>query len=65
MSLQEHQMFYDSALFLVNQPRPLQHLARCAIRRQLGIRCHKGISQLKLPSALHEYLFLPLKGYLK
>ncbi|XP_013911025.1 PREDICTED: ankyrin repeat and SOCS box protein 16 [Thamnophis sirtalis] len=62
---QEHQMFYDSALFLVNQPRPLQHLARCAIRKQLGIHCHKGISQLKLPSALHEYLFLPLKGYLK
>ncbi|KAM6451202.1 ankyrin repeat and SOCS box protein 16 [Liasis olivaceus] len=62
---QEHQVFYDSALCLVNQPRPLQHLARCAVRRQLGMRCHQGISQLKLPSSLHKYLLLPLEGYLK
>ncbi|XP_061444870.1 ankyrin repeat and SOCS box protein 16 [Rhineura floridana] len=62
---QEHQMFYDSALCLVNQPRPLQHLARCAVRKQLGAQCHQGISQLKLPSSLQDYLYLPLEGYLK
>ncbi|XP_066487226.1 ankyrin repeat and SOCS box protein 16 [Tiliqua scincoides] len=61
----EHQMFYDSALWLVNQPRPLQHLARCAVRKQLGVRCHMGIAQLKLPPSLQDYLHLPLEGYLK
>ncbi|XP_053115980.1 ankyrin repeat and SOCS box protein 16 isoform X2 [Hemicordylus capensis] len=62
---QKHQTFYDSALWLVNQPRPLQHLARCAVRKQLGVRCHQGIAQLKLPSSLQDYLRLPLEGYLK
>ncbi|XP_044303100.1 ankyrin repeat and SOCS box protein 16 [Varanus komodoensis] len=62
---QEHQTFYDSALSLVNQPRPLQHLARCAVRKQLGVQCHSGIAQLKLPSSLQDYLYLPLEGYLK
>nr|XP_020654954.1 ankyrin repeat and SOCS box protein 16 isoform X1 [Pogona vitticeps] len=62
---QEHHVFYDSALCLLNQPRALQHLARCAIRKQLGIRCHQGIAQLELPSSLQEYLSLSLEGYLK
>ncbi|XP_016850034.1 ankyrin repeat and SOCS box protein 16 [Anolis carolinensis] len=62
---QEHQLFYDSAIGLVNQPRPLQHLARCAVRKQLGKRCHHGIAQLQLPSSLQDYLYLPLEGYLK
>ncbi|XP_054850638.1 ankyrin repeat and SOCS box protein 16 [Eublepharis macularius] len=62
---QKHQEFYDSVLQLVNQPRPLQHLTRCAVRKQLGRRCHLGIAELKLPSSLQDYLCLPLKGYLK
>ncbi|KAL8175911.1 UNVERIFIED_CONTAM: hypothetical protein K2H54_013777 [Gekko kuhli] len=61
----KHQRFYDSALWLVNQPRPLQHLARCAVRKQLGTRCHLGVDELKLPSSLKDYLRLPLEGCLK
>uniref|UniRef100_A0A8C8VR94 Ankyrin repeat and SOCS box containing 16 n=1 Tax=Pelusios castaneus TaxID=367368 RepID=A0A8C8VR94_9SAUR len=37
---QEHKTFYDSALQMTNQPRQLQHLARCAVRKHLGARCH-------------------------
>ncbi|XP_048372384.1 ankyrin repeat and SOCS box protein 16 isoform X1 [Sphaerodactylus townsendi] len=62
---QKHQRFYNSVLRLVNQPRLLQHLTRCAIRKQLGVRCHLGVAELKLPSSLKDYLRLPLEGCLK
>ncbi|KAL8165199.1 UNVERIFIED_CONTAM: hypothetical protein K2H54_033618 [Gekko kuhli] len=42
--------FYES-LFEVcgNTPRSLKHLARCAIRRTMFNKCHKGIPSLLIP----------------
>ncbi|CAM5178603.1 unnamed protein product [Eretmochelys imbricata] len=62
---QEHKTFYDSALQMTNQPRQLQHLARCAVRKHLGGRCHSAIPELKLPPSLRDYLQLPLEGYIR
>ncbi|XP_075767317.1 ankyrin repeat and SOCS box protein 16 isoform X2 [Pelodiscus sinensis] len=62
---QEHKTFYDSALQMTNQPRQLQHLARCALRTYLGARCHSAIPELKLPPSLRAYLQLPLEGYIR
>ncbi|XP_068775578.1 ankyrin repeat and SOCS box protein 16 isoform X2 [Struthio camelus] len=59
---QEHEVFYESALRMAGQPRRLQHLARCALRRHLGARCHAAIPKLALPPALRHYLQLPLEG---
>ncbi|XP_067397168.1 ankyrin repeat and SOCS box protein 16 [Emydura macquarii macquarii] len=61
----EHKTFYDSALQMTNQPRQLQHLARCAVRKQLGARCHSAIPELKLPPALRDYLQLALEGCIR
>ncbi|KYO46571.1 ankyrin repeat and SOCS box protein 16 [Alligator mississippiensis] len=62
---QEHKAFYDSALQMTNQPRQLQHLARCTMRKYLGARCHSVIPRLNLPLALRDYLCLPLEGYIR
>ncbi|XP_069733410.1 ankyrin repeat and SOCS box protein 16 [Phaenicophaeus curvirostris] len=59
---QEHREFYASAVAMAGRPRRLQHLARCALRRHLGARCHDAISALSLPPALKRYLQLPLQG---
>ncbi|NXN16073.1 ASB16 protein, partial [Indicator maculatus] len=59
---EEHQEFYDSAVCMAGQPRRLQHLARCAIRRHLGARCHAAVPKLALPPTLRHYLQLPLEG---
>lgn len=59
---QEHHEFYTSAVRMAGQPRRLQHLARCALRRQLGARCHTAVPALSLPPALRRYLQLPLEG---
>ncbi|XP_043911101.1 ankyrin repeat and SOCS box protein 16 [Protopterus annectens] len=61
----QHQTFYDSVIQMVNQPRQLQHIARCAVRKHLGSRCYSSISSLKLPNSLKEYLLLKLEGYIK
>lgn len=55
--------FYDS-LFAVctNNPRSLQHLARCTIRAVLSNRCELGVQQLLLPSSLKKYLLLEPVG---
>ncbi|XP_054847584.1 ankyrin repeat and SOCS box protein 4 isoform X2 [Eublepharis macularius] len=55
--------FYDS-LFEVcgNTPRSLKHLARCAIRRTMFNRCHKGIPLLLIPVTLKKYLLLEPEG---
>ncbi|XP_034985583.2 ankyrin repeat and SOCS box protein 4 [Zootoca vivipara] len=57
--------FYES-LFEVceNTPRSLKHLARCAIRRILFDRCHKGIPLLFIPATLKNYLLLEPEGIL-
>ncbi|XP_064380647.1 ankyrin repeat and SOCS box protein 16 [Dromaius novaehollandiae] len=62
---QEHEAFYTSALRMAAQPRRLQHLARCAVRRHLGARCHAAIPKLALPPALRRYLQLPLEGLIR
>ncbi|XP_064030788.1 ankyrin repeat and SOCS box protein 16 [Pogoniulus pusillus] len=59
---EEHQELYDSAVRMAGQPRRLQHLARCAIRRHLGARCHAAVPRLALPPTLRHYLRLPLEG---
>ncbi|NXG49977.1 ASB16 protein, partial [Psilopogon haemacephalus] len=59
---EEHREFYDSAVRMAGHPRRLQHLARCAIRRHLGARCHAAVPKLALPPALRHYLQLPLEG---
>lgn len=62
LHLQEHREFYASAVRMAGTPRRLQHLARCAVRRHLGARCHAAVPKLSLPPPLRRYLQLPLTG---
>ncbi|XP_072417800.1 ankyrin repeat and SOCS box protein 16 [Chiloscyllium punctatum] len=62
---QKHQVFYESIIQMINKPRSLQHLARCALRNYLGTRCHSVIPQLQLPNSSAEFLLLKLEGYIK
>ncbi|NXP07260.1 ASB16 protein, partial [Thinocorus orbignyianus] len=59
---EEHRQFYSSAQRMAGSPRCLQHLARCALRRHLGPRCHLVVPKLPLPPSLRHYLQLPLTG---
>ncbi|NXD44167.1 ASB16 protein, partial [Copsychus sechellarum] len=59
---EEHQEFYASAVRMAGRPRRLQHLARVAIRRHLGARCHTAVPKLALPPSLRRYLQLPIEG---
>nr|BAC29990.1 unnamed protein product [Mus musculus] len=59
---QEHEAFYSSALSMENQPRQLQHLARLAVRAQLGSHCRQAAAQLPLPPLLRDYLLLGVEG---
>lgn len=47
---------------MVNQPRRLQHLARLAVRAQLGNRCRQAAARLPLPQLLRDYLLLRVEG---
>ncbi|XP_040186754.1 ankyrin repeat and SOCS box protein 16 [Rana temporaria] len=58
----EHQTLYESISLLSNQPRRLQHLARCAVRSKYGGLCYKAIPDLRLPPALTAYLLLQPEG---
>uniref|UniRef100_A0A7M4G0G6 Ankyrin repeat and SOCS box containing 4 n=1 Tax=Crocodylus porosus TaxID=8502 RepID=A0A7M4G0G6_CROPO len=60
---ERHQDFYNS-LFSVcsNSPRSLMHLCRCAIRRTLFKRCHRGVPLLTIPPSLKKYLLLEPEG---
>ncbi|XP_052346244.1 ankyrin repeat and SOCS box protein 16-like [Oncorhynchus keta] len=51
-----HQGFFDSVRQMTSQPRSLQHLCRCALRRHLGKGIDAAISRLGFPSSLMEYL---------
>ncbi|XP_003786330.1 ankyrin repeat and SOCS box protein 16 [Otolemur garnettii] len=62
---QEHSDFYSSALHMVNQPRRLQHLARVAVRAQLGSRCRQAAAWLPLPPILRDYLLLRVEGLIQ
>ncbi|NXS29890.1 ASB16 protein, partial [Pomatostomus ruficeps] len=59
---EEHQEFYASAVRMAGRPRRLQHLARVAIRRHLGPRCHAVVPKLALPPPLRRYLQLSIEG---
>ncbi|NXA07196.1 ASB16 protein, partial [Sapayoa aenigma] len=59
---EEHREFYTSAASMAERPRQLQHLARWAIRRHLGTRCHSAVPKLALPPTLRRYLQLPIEG---
>ncbi|NWZ86839.1 ASB16 protein, partial [Poecile atricapillus] len=59
---EEHREFYASAVHMAGRPRRLQHLARVAIRRHLGTRCHTAVPKLALPPSLRRYLQLPIEG---
>ncbi|GAB1296896.1 Ankyrin repeat and SOCS box protein 16 [Apodemus speciosus] len=59
---QEHEPFYSSAVSMENQPRRLQHLARLAVRAQLGGTCRQAAPQLPLPPLLRDYLLLRVEG---
>ncbi|KAK6470309.1 ankyrin repeat and SOCS box protein 16-like [Huso huso] len=62
---QEHHTFYSSVVQMTNQPRSLQHLARCAVRVYLDGHCHSAITQLQIPHSLQEYLLLRIEGSIK
>ncbi|XP_063815986.1 ankyrin repeat and SOCS box protein 16 [Pseudophryne corroboree] len=61
---EEHRSFYESVLRVTNQPRCLQHLARCAVRKQHSGQWHQNISHLGLPPALKTYLLLHPEGFI-
>lgn len=61
---QEHQSFFDAVRRMSGQPRSLQHLCRCALRRHLGSLCHFAVVQLNIPSTLKDYLLLHNDGQL-
>ncbi|XP_069808691.1 ankyrin repeat and SOCS box protein 16 [Dendropsophus ebraccatus] len=59
---EKHLTFYESVLQMTNQPRRLQHLARCAVRKLYNGQCHRAIPDLRLPAALTAYLLLLPEG---
>ncbi|XP_045576065.1 ankyrin repeat and SOCS box protein 16 isoform X1 [Salmo salar] len=60
-----HQGFFDSVRQMTSQPRSLQHLCRCALRRHLGKGIDATISRLDIPSSLMEYLLLRNDGEIR
>ncbi|XP_069021623.1 ankyrin repeat and SOCS box protein 16 [Embiotoca jacksoni] len=46
------------------RPRRLQHLCRCALRQQLGARCHSAVGELRVPESVRDYLLLRNDGTL-
>nr|XP_029492589.1 ankyrin repeat and SOCS box protein 16-like [Oncorhynchus nerka] len=60
-----HQGFFDSVRRMTSQPRSLQHLCRCALRRHLGKGIDAAISRLDIPSSLMEYLLLRNDGEIR
>lgn len=63
-SLQKYPCFYQSLFSLGHRPRSLQHLARCTLRTHLEGRLLLVLSQLHLPSALHQFLLLGFEDIL-
>ncbi|XP_059585290.1 ankyrin repeat and SOCS box protein 10 [Alligator mississippiensis] len=57
-TLQKHQGFYQSLFALGQQPRSLQHLARCTLRTHLEGRVLLAAPRLGLPPALLRFLLL-------
>ncbi|KAM7069882.1 ankyrin repeat and SOCS box protein 10 isoform 1-T1 [Acridotheres tristis] len=62
--VQKYPCFYQSLFSLGHKPRSLQHLARCCLRSLLEGRLLLVLSQLHLPSALHQFLLLGFEDVL-
>ncbi|NWZ45795.1 ASB10 protein, partial [Brachypodius atriceps] len=62
--VQKYPCFYQSLFSLGHRPRSLQHLARCTLRTLLEGRLLLVLSQLHLPSALHQFLLLGFEDVL-
>ncbi|NXP35973.1 ASB10 protein, partial [Leiothrix lutea] len=62
--VQKYLCFYQSLFSLGHRPRSLQHLARCTLRTLLEGRLLLVLSQLQLPSALHQFLLLGFEDIL-
>ncbi|NXR79946.1 ASB10 protein, partial [Pycnonotus jocosus] len=62
--VQKYPCFYQSLFSLGHRPRSLQHLARCTLRALLEGRLLLVLSQLHLPSALHQFLLLGFEDVL-
>ncbi|NXF73488.1 ASB10 protein, partial [Sclerurus mexicanus] len=62
--VQKYPCFYQSLFSLEHRPRSLQHLARCTLRTLLEGRLILVLSQLHLPSALHQFLLLGFEDIL-
>ncbi|NXU20224.1 ASB10 protein, partial [Pardalotus punctatus] len=62
--VQKYPCFYQSLFSLERRPRSLQHLARCTLRTLLEGRLLLVLSQLHLPSALHQFLLLGFEDVL-
>ncbi|NWU28647.1 ASB10 protein, partial [Dyaphorophyia castanea] len=62
--VQKYPCFYQSLFSLGHRPRSLQHLARCTLRTMLEGRLLLVLSQLHLPSALHQFLLLGFEDVL-
>ncbi|XP_061568521.1 ankyrin repeat and SOCS box protein 16 [Cololabis saira] len=61
---EEHGSFLQLVRELSGQPRSLQHLCRCALRRHLGARCLSAVGKLDLPGSVRDYLLLSYDGTL-
>ncbi|XP_054616072.1 ankyrin repeat and SOCS box protein 16 isoform X2 [Dunckerocampus dactyliophorus] len=61
---QGHPGFFDLMRQRSGQPRSLQHLCRCALRRHFGALCHSKVSGLDIPCCLKDYLLLRNDGTL-
>ncbi|XP_029013789.1 ankyrin repeat and SOCS box protein 16 isoform X2 [Betta splendens] len=62
---EDHRPFLDLVRERSGQPRSLQHLGRCALRRLLGARCYVTVSQLDIPPSVREYVLLRNDGTLQ
>ncbi|KAG7459753.1 hypothetical protein MATL_G00214070 [Megalops atlanticus] len=63
--LKEHHTFFESVQRLSGQPRSLQHLCRCSLRRHIGALCQSAITKLDIPTSLKDYLLLATEGQLR
>lgn len=63
LSLQQHQLFYESLFGLAGTARSLQHWCRSALRSDFGSQCHSLIPLLPVPKALQDFLLLEPQGF--
>ncbi|XP_028841366.1 ankyrin repeat and SOCS box protein 16 [Denticeps clupeoides] len=63
--LQEHRPLFESIRRMSLQPRLLQHLCRCSLRRHWGSRCHSAVNTMNIPASLKKYLLLCPEGAIR